>query len=53
MEGGVICIRNLIMPGSNVNYEEVWKDVSSVGFVNQKPSSEYDRDSVQRLTNLI
>ena len=41
------------MPGSNVNYEEVWKDVSSVGFVNQKPSSEYDRDSVQGLMNLI
>ena len=41
------------MPGSNVNYEEVWKDVSSVGFVNQKPSSEYDQDSVQGLMNLI
>ena len=41
------------MPGFNVNYEEIWKDVSSVEFVNQKPSSEHDRDSVQGLANLI
>ena len=42
-----------IMPGFSVNYQEVWKDVSSVEFVNQKPSSEYDWDSVQGLMNLI
>ena len=41
------------MPGFNVNYEKIWKDVSSVEFVNQKLSSEYDRDSVQGLMNLI
>ena len=41
------------MPGCNVNYEEIWKDVSSVEFVNQKPSSEHDGDSVQELANLI
>ena len=41
------------MPGFNVNYEKIWKDVSSVEFVNQKPSSEYDRDLVQVLENLI
>ena len=41
------------MPGFNVNYEKIWEDVSSVEFVNQKPSSEYDRDSVQGLRNLI
>ena len=30
------------MPGFNVNYEEILKDVSSVEFVNQKPLSEND-----------
>ena len=41
------------MPGFNVNHEKIWEDVSSVELVNQKPSSEYDRDSVQGLMNLI
>ena len=41
------------MPRFNVNYNEVWREVSSVEFVNQTPSSEYNRDSVQGLTNLI
>ena len=41
------------MPRFNVNCGEVWREVSSVEFVNLTPSSEYDRDSVQRLTNLI
>ena len=41
------------MPRFNVNYNEVWREVSSVEFVNQTPSSEYDRDSVQGLMNLI
>ncbi len=41
------------MPRFNVSYDEVWRDVSSVAFVNQKPSSEYDRDYVQGLMNLI
>ncbi len=41
------------MPRFNVNYDEVWREVSSVEFVNQTPSSEYDRDSVRGLTNLI
>ena len=41
------------MPRLNVNYDEVWREVSNVEFVNQIPSSEYDRDSVQGLTNLI
>ena len=41
------------MPRFNVNYDEVWRDVSSVEFVNQKPLSEHDRDSVQGLANLI
>ena len=41
------------MPRLNVKYDEVWREVSSVEFVNQTPSSEYDRDSVRGLTNLI
>ena len=41
------------MPRFNVKYDEVWREVSSVEFVNQTPSSEYDRDSVQGLMNLI
>ena len=41
------------MPRFSVNYEEIWKEVSSVEFVNRTPSSEYDRDSVRGLTNLI
>ena len=41
------------MPRFNVNYNEVWREVSSVEFVNQTPSSEYDRDSIQGLMNLI
>ena len=41
------------MPRFSVNYDEIWREVSSVEFVNQTPSSEHDRDSVQGLTNLI
>ena len=41
------------MPRFNVNCDEVWREVSSEDFVNLTPSSEYDRVSVQRLTNLI
>ena len=41
------------MPRFSVNYEEIWKEVSSVEFVNRTPSSEYDRDAVRGLTNLI
>ena len=37
----------------NVNCDEVWKEISSEEFVNLTPSSEYDRVSVRRLTNLI
>ena len=41
------------MPRFSVNYEEIWKEVSSVEFVNRTPSSEYDGDYVWGLTNLI
>ena len=41
------------MPGFNVNCDEVWREISSEEFVNLTPSSEYDRVSVRRLTNLI
>ena len=40
------------MPRFGVNYDEVWREVSSVEFVNRAPSSEHDRDSVRRLANL-
>ena len=49
-----LCVHKItIMPRFNVNYDEVWREVSSVEFENQTPSSEYDQDSVQGLTNLI
>ena len=41
------------MPRFSINYEEIWKEVSSAEFVNRTLSSEYDRDSVRGLTNLI
>ena len=41
------------MPRSNVDCDEVWREVSREDFVNLTPSNEYDRVSVQRLTNLI
>ena len=41
------------MPRFSINCEEIWKEVSSVEFVNRTPSSEYDRDAVRGLTNLI
>ena len=49
-----LCVHEItIMPRFNVKYDEVWREVSSVEFVNRTPSSEYDRDSVRGLTNLI
>ena len=41
------------MPRFGVNYDEVWREVSSAEFMNRAPSSEHDRDSVRGLTNLI
>ena len=41
------------MPRFSVNYNNVWKEVSSAEFVNMAPSSEYDLDSVRRLAELI
>ena len=41
------------MPRFSVNYDEVWREVSTAEFVNRAPSSEHDRDSVQRLADLI
>ena len=41
------------MPRFSVNYNDVWKEVSSAEFVNMAPSSEHDRDSVRRLADLI
>ena len=41
------------MPRFSVNYDDVWKEVSSAAFVNMAPSNEYYRDSVRRLADLI
>ena len=41
------------MSRSNVDCDEVWREVSREDFVNLTPSNEYDRISVQRLSNLI
>ena len=41
------------MARSNVDCDEVWREVSREDFVNLTPSNEYDQVSVQRLTNLI
>ena len=41
------------MSRSNVDCDEVWREVSREDFVNSTPSNEYDRLSVQRLSNLI
>ena len=41
------------MSRSNVDCDEVWREVSREDFVNSTPSNEYDRISVQRLSNLI
>ena len=41
------------MPRFSVDYDEVWREVSSAEFVNRAPSSEHDRDSVWRLADLI
>ena len=37
----------------NLNFDDVWKEVSSAEFVNMAPSSKYDLDSVRRLAELI
>ena len=41
------------MPRFSVNYNDIWKEVSSAEFVNMAPSNEHDRDSVRRLADLI
>ena len=41
------------MSRPNVDYDEIWREVSREDFVNSTPSNEYDRISVQRLSNLI
>ena len=41
------------MPRSNIDCDEVWREVSREDFVSLTPSNEYDRVSVQRLTNII
>ena len=48
-----INIHIYIMPRFSVNYNNIWKEVSSAEFVNMAPLSEYDLDSVRRLAKLI
>ena len=43
----------IIMPRSNVDCDEVWREISREDFVNLTPSNEFDRVSVQWLTTLI
>ena len=41
------------MARSNIDCDEVWREVSREDFVNLTPSNEFDRVSVQKLTTLI
>ena len=38
--------------GLQVNYEEVWKEVSTAEFQNLTPSTEYDKESIKQLAIL-
>ena len=37
----------------NIDYDDIWREVSRDDFENLTPSSEYDLSSVQRLSNLL
>ena len=37
----------------NIDYDDIWREVSRDDFVNLVPSSEYNLSSVQGLSNLI
>ena len=41
------------MARSNINCDEVWREMSREDFVNLTPSNEFDRVSVRKLTTLI
>ena len=38
--------------GLQVNYEDVWKEVSTAEIQNIKPSTEYDKESIKQLAIL-
>ena len=38
--------------GLQVNYEDVWKEVSTAEFQNIKPLTEYDKESIKQLAIL-
>ena len=38
--------------GLQVNYEDVWKEVSTAEFQNIKPSTKYDKESIKQLAIL-
>ena len=37
----------------NIDYDDIWREVSRDDFENLTPSREYDLSSVQRLSNLL
>ena len=37
----------------NIDYDDIWREVSRDDFENLTPSSEYDLSSVQGLSNLL
>ena len=41
------------MARSNIDCDEVWREMSREDFVNLTPSSEFDRVSVRKLTTFI
>ena len=41
------------MSRPNIDYDDIWREVSRDDFVNLVPSSEYNLSSVQGLSNLI
>ena len=51
---GELCFQEIpIMSRFGVNYNDVWREVSSAEFTNMAPSSEHDHESVRGLVNLI
>ena len=41
------------MSKPNIDYEEVWKDVSQMEFGEVMPTNEHDRQTVKRITNVM
>ena len=39
--------------GLQINYEDVWKEVSMAEFQNINPSTQYDKESIKQWPNYI